>query len=491
MSRRAVFHCRAAPSIGSGHAMRCLTLAGTLRRRGWEVGFAVDPETRRSAPALDLLGGAVHDADDAGSMAKIWPDGTDLAVVDRYDRDSLFERALQPWANRVMAIDDLADRPHDADLLLDSAASPTAYDGLVGTGCRQLLGPEFALLRPEFRQLRETRAGRPASAPGPRRPHVVISVGGTDPADVTGTVLDWLETCRTPLRVTAVLGAAAPHADAARARACRSARHKVTVEREVSDMAKLLAGADLAVGAGGNTAWERCCLGVPTLLTLIAENQRHVARRLIEAGAAISLIPDPGHPPQHPPALLAALFGPDRDRLTALSTGASGLCDGSGADRVAVAIAQLFGDLPTGVRLRPVREADETVLLAWQEAPVTRWHFRNPQPPTPEEHRRWFAAKRADPACQMSILEYDGDPVAFVRLDIAGASAEVSILVAPQRHGCGFGAAALGLIRALRPELRLTAEVLPGNTASHALFRGSGYRLEKPGLYVSPPTSPA
>lgn len=500
MSRTAVFHCRAAPAIGSGHMMRCLTLADALSRRGWRVGFAADAESRRTAPAIEAAGVTVREADTVADLARAWPDGADLTVIDRYDRDARFERALRPWAGLVLAIDDLADRPHDADILLDSAAEPGSYDGLTGPDCVRLLGPDYALLRPEFRRLREACAGRPAAIPqnsrardqGPGKcPHLVISVGGTDPDNATGAILDWIEGCRTPLRVTVVLGANAPHADAVARRAQRSA-HAVLVKRQVADMAGLLAEADLAIGAGGNTAWERCCLGAPTLIVVIADNQRRIAERLIESGAALALIPETGAAPSLPASVLEDLFEGERARLDAMSAAAAALCDGNGAERTAVGIGQVLGDLPGGLCLRPCRAGDEAVLLAWQRAPATRRHFRNPDPPSPEEHRRWFATKLADPACLLSMVEDAQGAAALVRLDLGTAKcAEVSILVAPDRRGKGVGGAALALIRALRPELRLTAEVLPGNTASHALFRRSGYRLDRPGLYVSPPATPS
>ncbi|MCR9220177.1 MAG: UDP-2,4-diacetamido-2,4,6-trideoxy-beta-L-altropyranose hydrolase [Alphaproteobacteria bacterium] len=479
----AVFHCLAAPAVGAGHVVRCLTLADALRARGWRVGFAVDAESRRTAPTLDAAGVDVRAATTPAEILAAWPGGADLAVVDRYGCDADFERALRPWARRLLAIDDLANRSHDVDMLLDSAGSETAYGPLIPAACERLLGPDYALLRPEFRRLRE---GGPARAVRARASRLLISLGGSDPHNATGALLDWLDRCASPLEITAVVGAAAPHREALAARA-RTMRHPTTVRRQISDMGAALAEADLVVGAGGNSAWERCCLATPTLLAVIAENQRTVAERLVAAGAAREVLHDPAGEPCMSLEAFEALLG-DAAARGAMAAAAAALCDGLGADRVALAVERLCGRLSTRCRLRPAAQADRDVLLAWQRHPETRRHFRNPEPPDAAEHAAWFAAKARDPRCLMHMVEDADGAAGLVRLDLDGAGgAEVSILIAPDRRGRGVGAEALALIAALRPDLRLTAEVLPGNTASHRLFRKAGYRARSEGSYVRAP----
>lgn len=476
----AVFHCLAAPAVGSGHVVRCLTLADALRVRGWRVSFAADAESRRTAPALDASGVDVRAATTPAEIAAAWPEGAELAIIDRYGCGADFERALRPWARRLLAIDDLADRPHEVDLLLDSAGSETAYASLIPPETERLLGPDYALLRPEFRRLRE---GGPARVVRARAARLLISLGGSDPHNATGALLDWLDGCSAPLEITAVVGAAAPHRDAVAARA-RTMRHPTTVRRQISDMGAALAAADLVVGAGGNSAWERCCLATPTLLAVIAENQRTVAERLVAAGAAREVMRDPAGPPCMGLEAFEALLG-DAAARGAMAQAAAALCDGLGAERVALAVERLCGRLLARCGLRPATQADCAVLLDWQRHPETRRHFRNPEPPDAAEHAAWFAAKARDPRCLMHMVEDAGQPAGFVRLDLDGAGgAEVSILVAPDRRGRGVGADALALIAALRPDLRLTAEVLPGNTASHRLFRKAGYSARSEGSYV-------
>lgn len=318
----------ASVSIGTGHVMRCLTLADELARRGAECLFVSAPGTREMVPAL---------AYPVVPPEKL-PFGAALAVVDHYGLDAACEADIRSRTGAVMAIDDWPARRHHCDLLLDQTLGRTAdeYRGLVPATCVTLAGAGYALLRPQF------AAARPASLArrDGRLERILVSLGGTDPGNVTGRVLDAIAASGVAAQVDVVMGAKAPHLDAVRAGAAILPAARVLTG--VEDMAALMAGADLAIGAGGTTTWERCCLGLPTLMLVIADNQRDVARQVAAAGAAW-----PADPESLPEALRQLAAGPAA--LAAMSKAAAGICDGLGAARVADALIRL----PSLKELRP------------------------------------------------------------------------------------------------------------------------------------------
>jgi UDP-2,4-diacetamido-2,4,6-trideoxy-beta-L-altropyranose hydrolase len=333
---RVWFRADASAEIGSGHVMRCLALALALRERAARVGLLSRGLPAVLAAAWQAVGAnllALPDgADDAqASHAALAAAGCDALVVDHYGLDARWERALRPACRVLLAIDDLADRPHEADLLLDANLGRRAddYAPWLPAACTRLIGPMHALLRPEFAAARaRSQQRRSAATLG----HLVISLGGGDPQQATVRVLRSLAAAPVPagLRVSAVLGPLAPTRAAAREVAA-TLPMPCEVLTDVADMAALLASADLAVGAAGGSAWERCCLGVPTLLLVLADNQRAGAEALAAAGAA-RLLSDPAEVP----AALQALRPPTA--LRALSQTAAALTDGRGAERVAAAL---------------------------------------------------------------------------------------------------------------------------------------------------------
>lgn len=292
--------------IGSGHLMRCLTLAAALRRRGGcphflsrklpgnlnqlvrEQAFAMT-ELPEPDPAVPFT----PDSEYAGWLGVSWlQDALDvvqqlellrpqLLVVDSYALDARWEKLQRPHVGRILVIDDLADRPHDCDLLLDQnlcRGMENRYDALLPLGCRTFLGPSHALLRPEFRVAPQRRRDGQV-----RR--LLVFLGGTDPDNVTAKVLAALDQVHAPeLSADVVVGGSNPHREEIRLLCTRLPR--VSYHCQVENMAQLMAYADLAVGAAGSACWERCSLGLPSLVLVLADNQEAVARGVVEAGAA-------------------------------------------------------------------------------------------------------------------------------------------------------------------------------------------------------------
>ncbi|WP_323019469.1 UDP-2,4-diacetamido-2,4,6-trideoxy-beta-L-altropyranose hydrolase [Pararhodobacter sp.] len=313
---RIIFRADASVRIGTGHVMRCLTLADALRERGAETLFLCRPlegDLRRQiaarghsvlalptlAPGAGSASGSTpadwlgtDQAGDAGDCLAVLAGApaADWLVVDHYALGQEWERRLRPVCGRIMAIDDLADRVHDCDLLLDPGLGRVAtdYDGLLPDGAVALLGPEYALLRPEFAAHRAASLARRAK---PELRRVLVTLGGADIDNVTCRVLDALAASQLPdeVSITVVMGPSAPWLEAVRARAA-DMRFPVEVLVGVGNMAELMTESDLAIGAAGSTAWERCCLGLPTIQMVLADNQSGIARGLEASGMARTVL---------------------------------------------------------------------------------------------------------------------------------------------------------------------------------------------------------
>ncbi len=307
------FRTDASLEIGTGHVMRCLTLAQLLRTKGHachflcqaheghliehiqSLGFNVDiigplPKTNTTnflAHSHWLAGTQEDDANACiPTLARLQPH---WLVVDHYALDDVWERALAPYYQKLLVIDDLADRQHIADILLDQnyGRHPNDYLNLVSHQCRVLTGPEYALLRPEFAELRSYSLVRRKEG---HLHNLLLNLGGVDQHNVTTQLLQALALCpfNHDFRITVVLGPKAPWQQKVREQA-KVMPWPTKVLVGTSEMAQLMADHDLAIGAAGSTTWERCCLGLPTIMIVIAANQLLSAQSLADAGVTYTL----------------------------------------------------------------------------------------------------------------------------------------------------------------------------------------------------------
>ncbi len=477
---------------------RCLALASALEDLGWTTVLAGQAETQTAVPELDSAGRrflVVPATAEQGvqELKAALPEGVRLLVVDHYGLDERFEAAFTGWSERVLVIDDLADRRHSCDLLLDQTPyrQPEDYRGLVNDDCRPLLGGDYALLRRPFGRLRRCWSAPSEQAGSQAR--IFVSLGATDPQNATALALQGLAEIGKDLAVDVVLGAQAPHAQAI-ADMCGQLPLACRLHREIAAPEELMVQANVAIGAAGTSSWERACLGLPTLLVVTADNQRNNASALHESGAAWNLGPADRLRPSDIGLAVDRLLA-DPARTAAMRVAALRICDGLGAERAAAEIAPPFARSGTPVGLRRARMEDGDLMLAWQRHPDTRRFARNPSVPTAEEHTAWLKARLSDPACLLHMILYGDEPGGVLRLVGRGASSkgveslEVSIYVAPHLYGQGIGRAALALAHRLVPEAELHANVLQGNEASVALFTGAGYRPAGDGWYVQPPAT--
>ena len=330
--------------IGGGHMMRCLALAEELRERGAQVIFLCADlpgnssqlalaagcrvEVLTNTEKVPVDGMERQDVDAAACGALVRPSTDDWLVVDHYGLDRHWESAMRGRFNRILAIDDLANRSHDCDMLLDQnrmRERANDYAALISPACQVLAGPAYALLARQFREYRRHETSRDG-----RLSKVMVSFGSSDEENHTLTALEGIMVWGKSVDVTVVIGASNPNRKAIEAR-CRS-MPSVQLHVQTTEMARLTKEADCAIGAAGSATWERCCLGLPGLLAICAENQEIVAQTAAAQGVAHNI----GQARELTPESVAS-------RLADLSTGtlkemearARALVDGRGVVRLA------------------------------------------------------------------------------------------------------------------------------------------------------------
>lgn len=373
MTLQIAFRTDASLQMGSGHVMRCLALADALRSQGAKCHFICREHPghlmaiiRQRGYAVSNLAAPVQNTqatikNSLTSPQDLQPDQllqpcyaawlgidwqtdvhetaavlaslqTDWLVVDHYALDQRWEVALAAHCHKLLVIDDLADRPHHCNLLLDQnlGREPQDYATLVPTHCQVLTGPQYALLRPEFAALRPYSLRRRQVQPTLRQ--LLITMGGVDQSNATLQVLQALKTCSLPAEccIAVVMGLTAPWMQSVREMSVQMP-WPTEVVVNTNDMAQRMADSDLAIGAAGGTSWERCCLGLPTLMVVLAQNQQFGARALDAAHAARLLGTTSDIDAQLP---LAVRELGDFEYRMSISRDASAITDGQGVEKI-------------------------------------------------------------------------------------------------------------------------------------------------------------
>lgn len=364
--KRVLIRTDASLQIGTGHVMRCLALAAKLANHGAQVkficrihdGHLIDFIKGSGFEVISLPKSAKYFADeckdtvdhshwlgcdwqvDVNQCRAQLTDNVDWMIIDHYALDYRWETEMRDKSKYIMCIDDLADRKHDCDVLLDQSLGrcENDYSKLVPNHANMLLGPKYALLRPEFAEWRPTSLARREN---PRLRHILITMGGVDADNVTGSVLRALQSIDIPTlaQVTVVLGKNAPWRNAIMAQAKRLSV-PTSVRSGVDNMAELMTSCDLAIGAGGSTTWERCALGVPSILAILAENQRNIAELMMNASAAVTVDITGSIDSAIRKAVME--FGSSSD-LQSCAMACAAICDGEGITRTYAELSGGYG----------------------------------------------------------------------------------------------------------------------------------------------------
>lgn len=484
--------------MGTGHVMRCLALARALRDKGARCiflhrlhpghmaeriegdGFSVvalpaPPEGGWTMGADDQEQwlGVPQEEDAAQTWQALSGAGTEWLVVDHYGLDQRWEKAVESQAGRLAVIDDLANRRHMCDLVVDQnyvRQGKDRYDRLLPPACQRLIGPRYALLRAEYAMARQSSVRR-GRTPG----RILVFYGGVDRSNETARALRVLS--RAPFRhlsADVVIGANNPY----RHEILESARRRpgTEVHSALDHLATLMAQADICLGAGGTSTWERCAVGLPTVVTSIADNQEVPARSLGETEAIEYLGPQATVTDDRLAAALESILR-DPEHLLRMADAARMVTDGLGALRVAEVL------VPSSERelsLRPAQPEDKALYYEWANDPETRAHAFEKAPIPWHAHDQWFDRRMQDDAARLFVMcAAGGLPVGQVRVDLKEGEAVISFSIDRDFRGRGWGRTALTLLAEwwgrTAGEEPLVGYVLGDNVASQRAFQGAGY----------------
>lgn len=496
-------------SIGSGHIIRCLNLATALRKAGAKCCFVSKEHHGNVIDKIEQSGFQVivtstsNQSDDYIRDEKSWLNGIqsedaeefiillkrhytnpDIVIVDHYSLDHEWERIVKNHfsTTRLIAIDDLCNRPHFCDLLIDQTfrRDPYDYHGLNTNNAVILAGTEYALLDPKFSSLRKQSRIRKEAILEPKT--LMVTMGGVDAFNVAGQVLEYLEVgiFNQVEKITIILGSACPHDAAIRSQASKS-KYKVDVLTNVTNMAELMLEHDFAIGAMGGTTWERCVMALPAVNIAIADNQKTIAKNLSEVGAIV-LSADSFNENDLITSLKKLMTYYHDQRLLAMD-----ICDGQGLFRVVQEIMLVPAKDGVNITLRKATVEDIDFVYLLQCQPETRRYARNPDVPSYQQHTSWMQRKLDDDRVSFYIIEHDAS-CGVLRLEPVehpNADVEISIFLTVDCHGKGIASAAIKRALMLNDDVNILATVLPENHASHQLFGRIGFAKVSSSEYIS------
>jgi len=428
----------ASSEMGSGHVMRSLTLANALCELGHKVVFICKEhdsnlinkimdsgyevkgifttsgnDVDSSLAHAEWLGGTQED-DAEKTIAAMNSVEVDWMIVDHYAIDECWHKKIRSYVKRILVIDDLGDRKHDCDILLDQnlGATKEKYQELVPKECELLLGPEYALLRPEFVQWRERSLERRKYVKEPK--NILVSLGGVDPQNITTNVIKELSniSALTDAKVNVVLGSQTPHIKAVEM-AAKKSRLEVDVYIDTSHMAELMSQADLAIGASGSSSWERCSLGLPTINYVIADNQKPIAKELAKSGASITIQSTED---------LSVAIGKLKESLSAFSMASAELVYGMGVLRVIDKLCFNYFTISTNnfdLKVKDLKKLSRQKIIEVLEArnhPEVRANMFNKNIISLEEHLAFIENLLADTTSRHFFVSQDEKFVGVVNL---------------------------------------------------------------------------
>jgi len=505
---RILFRTDCSSDIGSGHLMRCLTLAEQFVARGGDVQFVcrqlpqamLDRCYQANIKVSQLPANPSISLGPSYHMLYDWEEDADLTrqiignhtydwiIVDHYGIDQRWQQKIRSACRWIMVIDDLGNRPHQCDLLLDQnlvANYSTRYQPWLPADCCRLLGPDYAMLQPQYQEFRSQATPR-----FPPVSRILVYFGGADTFNLTGLTLGTLLKMELgELKMDVVAHLADPHFQAIKDLVDRDSR--VRLHHSLPSLAPLMVQADLAVGGGGATSWERCCLGLPTIVVSLADNQLPIARELHRRGVVEFLgeASQIGASEIGAQQLFDSIWRMVHDpALPQRSQACMQLVDGMGINRVIQAIDQISsGQATTSVdpwSLRPVRPEDEALIFGWINDPQVRSQSFHSFPIPAEQHRRWFrqVLEQPDDHRYYLFLHATAGPVGQIRFQRKDSTWEIHFLIGPPFRGRGWGTE---LVRRGIEKLSLQVETVPfklianikaTNQRSYGIFQRLGFK---------------
>jgi UDP-2,4-diacetamido-2,4,6-trideoxy-beta-L-altropyranose hydrolase len=494
-----VFRTDSSIYIGTGHVMRCLVLAQLLRESGNDIQFCI---REQEGSLLDLIikkGFIVHklinpkiwkkpennsdyaswlqvtEKEDATSFCNTIIDA-DIVIVDHYGLNLIWESHIKTELNcRLVVIDDLL-REHNCDLLLDQTLDRKVneYTQILPQHAKVITGCEYALLNPNFSKQRSESNNKITKKVSKHK--VLVTMGGIDNANATIQVLK--ELVRYGLHnyslVTVVINPKSPSFENV-INYIRNYSNYIFQIDFVDNMAKLMQEHTISVGTPGTTSWERACLGIPSIVVPLADNQNTVCRQLTKYGSAIKV------ELSELPFTFTKAFRKLIVKYEQYRNNCFKLCDGLGVYRVGYQINMLKYDNVFFYNCRKASIKDIEIVFKWQSSPNTRKFALNHSLPSLNEHTLWMKKKLEANfdffyIIQIATKSNDVVPAGVVRLDkLENSEFLLSIYIAPEYYGKGVAKSALSYIDMVHRNIVINATVLSENIASQKLFNTAGY----------------
>ncbi len=475
-----VFRVDSSLQIGTGHVVRTLVLAEVLRKKGCSILFITRVDEgnvvsmiREEGYPVEQLPSAspFNEEDDFIETQKIISKQSqkpDWVIVDHYGISITWEKKTRDFSSNILVMDDLENRQHDCDVLLDPNLKKDfhlAYTSLIPARCHKLIGPTFALLKKEFK---EERQKLKKNFEGIK--NVLVFFGGIDKNfDAKNAIIALKDLSY--LNINIVIGKSNPHLEEIK-NYQKIAPH-IKIHFNPPSLSKLMAAADIYVGGGGSVTWERCCLGLPSIVIAVATNQKATA----ELMAAKEYIYYLGSAESVSSFKIRKTFDDlvmNPQKCESLSIRSSELVDGDGAERVACIV------VPALIEFRRVELKDCQDVYDWRNSPEVRDNSFNSEKTDYEDHRVWFEKSLLNEKRIILIAQINGKPVGILRYDLEPDFAFTALYMAPGNHGKGY--ATHMFIRGGRwlkknyPHIQyMLSRVLVKNIASQKALLKSGY----------------
>ena len=496
-----VFRADASLKMGSGHIMRCITLAEELKRNGADVSFIsrahegnlnslIDKKNIKvvELPKVEVFEksnnktkgdnygewlGVSQEQDSLETIKCLGNSKPNWIIIDHYGLGQTWEKFIRPHVGNIMVIDDLANRHHECDILLDQnwfEDFDRRYKDLVPINCTLLLGPEYVLLREEFPETRKKYKLQDKDVVR----HIFVFFGGSDIYNLTGMTLKALSNSNlSDLHVDVVIGENNPHQSEIKELA--SARPHTKLHIQVDNISSIMEKADVAIGAGGVNTWERMCIGLPALVISFAENHTLLLSDLMKnrfiyylgsiKNIDISFISEN----------ITNVIN-NSSSLIAQRKKIYKLVDGLGCQRV---VDWLIGDLSNQNWMAKNASLKEMeIYWFWANDKQVRENALNKEFITWDNHVEWFKSKLVDKKCSLYLILVNDNPVGQVRFDNEGNYARIDYSVAKQFRGRRLGKSLLDF--AIKEfykysKQKILGEVLPDNISSARIFESLGF----------------
>ncbi|MEB3828470.1 UDP-2,4-diacetamido-2,4,6-trideoxy-beta-L-altropyranose hydrolase [Phormidium sp. CCY1219] len=476
---KVVIRTDASIQIGSGHVMRCLALAqawqNTLGQPIFIMANSVPAlEERLKSEAMEVVqlttkAGSSDDAKETAALAHQFE--ASWVVVDGYHFSAEYQKIIKDSGLRLLFIDDYGHAEHYyADFVLNQniSADEQWYQHREPYS-QLLLGTRYTLLRREFWQWRGWQRTVP-----PIAKKVLVTLGGADPDNVTLKVIQALQLVEVEeLEAVVVVGGSNPHYESLEM-AVQDSRFPIRLQRNVTNMPELMAWADVAISAGGSTCWELAFMRLPSILLVLAENQRAIAEKLATLSQTVNLGWHQNIKSQNIPDRLSILLQSAEER-TKLIEVSQQMVDGEGVSRIIKSLDA------SSLKLRPVREEDCELIWHWTNDPVIRSVSFSSEYIPWKDHVQWFTSKLGDRNCVFYIaLNQDDVPIGQVRYEIRNQEATISLGLAEPFRGRGYGSRIMLLIcQKIEQDAaikKIHAYAKPNNLASINVFLKSGFQ---------------